>query len=267
VSQQNISNKYYLEPHKAICKVLQNIKFNYRFNNEHKDYWKTLKDKYKGNRGFIIGNGPSLISSDLDKIKDEISIASNIISLIFGETSWRPNFFTVADPLVWKKISNNIHDDIDIVHIPTTLSGDSNKKTIYWKHGLSSPFGRFSKNAERKLYGGQTITFQNIQIAAHLGLNPIYLIGCDHFYAGEKNVIANQAIIQGSEQTHFSKEYRSAGEIVMSAPIHEMNFSFNQARKFLRKENIQIYNATRGGHLEIFERVDLDKVILNEPTY
>ena len=163
--------------------------------------------------------------------------------------------------MVWKKISNHIHDDIEIVHIPTTLNSESNKKIIYWKHGLSSPFKRFSSNAEKRIYGGQTITFQNIQIAVHLGLDPIYLIGCDHFYYGEKNVIAGQPIVQTSDKTHFTKKYRSVGEEVMPAPINEMNYAYNQAKLYLKKENIQIYNATRGGHLEIFDRIDLEKVM------
>ena len=35
---------------------------------------------------------------------------------------------------------------------------------------------------------------------------------------------------------------------------------FLAARRFGEKHGIEIYNATRGGHLEIFKRVDFDKI-------
>ncbi len=42
-----------------------------------------LYNIHSGKRCFIIGNGPSLKSEDLDKLRDEISFASNGIYLIF----------------------------------------------------------------------------------------------------------------------------------------------------------------------------------------
>lgn len=38
---------------------------------------------------------------------------------------------------------------------------------------------------------------------------------------------------------------------------------FENAKKYAEKRGIKIYNATRGGKLEIFERVDLDAVLKN----
>ena len=59
----------------------------------------SLHNIHKGKRGFIICNGPSLKSEDLDKIysNNEISIASNKIDKIFTQTKWRPTYYTVMD--------------------------------------------------------------------------------------------------------------------------------------------------------------------------
>ena len=42
-----------------------------------------LKDKYQGQRAFIIGNGPSLKITDLSKLKEEFTFGLNRIYLMF----------------------------------------------------------------------------------------------------------------------------------------------------------------------------------------
>jgi hypothetical protein len=59
-----------------------------------------LKDIHRGKRIFIVGNGPSLTVDDLNKLKDEITFASNRITLIFDQTDWRPTYYTLCDGVV-----------------------------------------------------------------------------------------------------------------------------------------------------------------------
>lgn len=231
-----------------------------------REYWKSLKNKHKGKTGFVIGNGPSLKIEDLTKIKEGnfVSIASNKIYLAFEKTDWRPDYFTVADTLVWNKIKKEIHTDIKIVHIPSYLNKKScNVDSKYWR-ALRNDYEINLKNISNDIsigaYCGSTITYQNIQIAIYLGLNPIYLIGCDHYYAGEKNIVADKTIKQSEHKTHFIEGYRHTGELVLPAPIEKMTASYKIAKLFADKNNIKLFNATRGGYLEVFERIDLDEV-------
>ena len=60
------------------------------------------KNKYKGKRCFIIGNGPSLTKEDLEKLKGEYTFASNKIYKLFDKTSWRPDFYAIFDENVGK---------------------------------------------------------------------------------------------------------------------------------------------------------------------
>ena len=258
--------KYLKEPDRLFERLSIFIKMQFRFKKKNEEYWNSLKDKYKGKRGFVIGNGPSLKMSDLDQLKGEVTIASNKIYLSFQKTDWRPSFVTVADPLVWKKIKNIIGDYIPIVHISNYLnSSESNANTIYWK-------ARFRKNAKGftfsddmgyGAYSGSTVTYENIQFAVHLGLNPIYLIGCDHNYPGENNVKPGVAILQSEEKTHFIDGYRSPGEAVLPAPIQLMEAADCEARAYADSMGTEVYNATRGGKLEIFERADIGEIFLN----
>lgn len=251
---------------RVIKKIFNKLLCYYRWKKDI-NYWTTLKNKYQGQRGFIIGNGPSLKIGDLTTLhkNNEISIASNKIYLSFNHTPWRPNFFSIADPILWEKIKHAIHKDIPIVHIPTYLNASQcNKKIKYWyarKNNYTKSLKNISDNIVFGAYGGYTVTYENIQIAIHLGLNPIYLIGCDHFYPGEDNVKADEIIKQSENRSHFISGYRETGEQVHAAPIDKMNNAFLIANLYAKTSGIKIYNATRGGQLDIFERINLDDLL------
>lgn len=59
-----------------------------------------LKDIHRGRRAVIVGNGPSLKIDDLGRLKNEITFAANRIFLAFGETDWRPTYYTMCDAVV-----------------------------------------------------------------------------------------------------------------------------------------------------------------------
>lgn len=229
-------------------------------------YWASLSGKYRGRAGFVIGNGPSLTTDDLTKICGQVSIASNKIYLAFDETPWRPNIYTIADPLVWEKVKDHVLELLPTVHIPDYLECDLSSRIIPW-HFLGNNEietgqpSRFSDNLSLGLYGGNTVTFDNIQIAVYLGLNPIYLIGCDHYYAGENDEFSPGEKTHATSQNHFHPDYRKPGEIVNAASIPNMNMAYETASLYCKLNEVEIYNATRGGHLEIFERRDLDLVL------
>ena len=238
-----------------------------------RDYWRGLKDRYKGQAGFVIGNGPSLKIEDLTEIKKHgfVSIASNKIYLAFDQTDWRPNIYTIADNLVWEKIKDSVHDDIELVHIASKLDKTgANKPIRYWNtldNNYSGKPSFFASDISKGMNTGATITYENLQIAVYTGLNPIYIIGCDHFYEGEDSYENGVMIEQSDKQTHFIKGYRTPGEVVWAATIDKMSKAYATAKNYSDKFGIKIYNATRGGHLEVFERINLDQVYCNSEKY
>jgi hypothetical protein len=272
-------------------KILIDLYFRIKRNNqdnhtkkaeEDKKYWNDIKNKYKDQPGFVIGNGPSLKIDDLTRIHEKgfVSIASNKIFLSFDQTPWRPTIYTLADDLVFKNHSQNIHEDIKIVHTPSMHDlKDTSKEQRVWK---SLPYISFeiiikylkdrfiykkyvkglqhgiSNNMAHGAYGGCTVTYNNIQIATHLGLNPIYLIGCDHSYSKDRDKNNIQDV---GTNAHFIKGYLKEGEKVNPAPIDCMTKAYHDARLYCEANNIQIFNATRGGSLEVFERVNFDTII------
>ena len=234
-------------------------------------YFKQIHNIHRGRRGFVIGNGPSLRLSDLDLLIDEVTIASNKVYLAFDQVQWRPSYYTVADPLVWDKVKSVIPPCIRKVHIPSYLQPYEKVDCAIWDSlGLAgerqtSSCNRsvidFSPDVTKGLFGSCTITFENLQLAVHLGLDPIYIIGCDHFYQGENDAVRDHAISHGTTSNHFIDGYRVAGELVNPAPIEIMNRGYREARRFSDAYGVKIINATRGGHLSIFERADFNTII------
>lgn len=227
-------------------------------------FFSEIKGKYAGQRAFVIGNGPSLRFDDLALLRNEVSIASNKIYLAYDKVDWRPTFLTVADPLVWQKVQNEVWRYHNQVLVPSYLPDfglpphkvitfrDLSNASDLWRN---DQLNHFSDDFCNGAYGGYTVTYENLQLAVHLGCNPIYIIGCDHYYKGETEILPTGEIISIDTNNHFLPGYRVHGEVVNPAPIDQMNESYAQARFFSDLNNIRIINATRGGHLEVFERV------------
>ena len=86
-----------------------------------------------------------------------------------------------------------------------------------------------------------------MQIAIYMGFKEIYLLGCDNSYSDDKN---KQHFV---ESGHYDPTYKTAGD--------RMVVAYMEAKKYADSKNVKIYNATRGGMLEVFPRVDLDEVL------
>ena len=62
------------------------------------------KNKYNGERCFIIGNGPSLTVHDLEKLESEYTFATNRIYHVYAKTDWRPSFYCIQDFILIQEI-------------------------------------------------------------------------------------------------------------------------------------------------------------------
>ena len=232
----------------------------------YSDRIKKFKDIGKGKRCFIIGNGPSLTVADLERIKDEDCFASNRIFRIFQDTVWRPTYYSVDD---WHGISSEEGNSLEIANI---FFGDY----FFRKHKINNPnamvfYGHrtldlslesfdFSDDAAKEVFIGATVTFVNLQLAAYMGYKEIYLLGVDHSFAYETDnsgkVVKNEKV----SQSHFFKD---SGATRIIGNIEGMNNAYITAKKYADSHGIKICNATRGGALEIFPRVDFDEIVNN----
>jgi hypothetical protein len=231
----------------------------------------SLKNAYGGQRAFIIGNGPSLRISDLERLSGEITLASNRIYVAYGETRWRPTFYSFSDPEYFLTVLDQVADfATECVFLPAVLSrrvGPSRRLVFFththrWYSAGERP--EFSLNALRTVYWGATITYMLMQFAWYLGIRDMYLVGVDMDYkvpAGQELGPGQYFVADGSWKGQFHPNYYAPGERIGFPELDLMQVAYEAARDAVEGAGGRIHNATRGGKLEVFPRVDFDQLV------
>lgn len=150
-----------------------------------------LRNSYKGERVFILGNGPSIKDENLSFLKEEYSIGINASTLLEEKWGFTQDFYCVSDArflnhpekrkfatdCLSEKTKRFIRADLKEIDEPSLRSN-----TFYIPHLFRDGF---SKNISVGYYYGCTTTMLAIQIAYHLGFQDVYLLGVDLRYGGE----------------------------------------------------------------------------------
>lgn len=224
---------------------------------------KKYRNIHKGERCFIIGTGPSLTTEDLEKLKGEITFGSNRIFEIFSQTDWRPTYYMNQDyQLICKYIKEIEELSVKQKFIPIDAKkhfNDTKDMSFFvLRHKDFYPkYADFSTHIDLYLGQGFTVTYGAIQMAYYMGFSEVYLLGIDHNYSislNEKGV----PIIKDDVTDYFKGS--TADNKGLNLPrVVESTMAYMTARKFADKHTgFKIYNATRGGKLEAFERVNFD---------
>lgn len=219
-----------------------------------------LKDKYKGKRCFIVATGPSLNFDDLEKLNKnhEFCMSLNTIFASFKDTSWRPDQYVVVDVAAINSYDMEIRKmDVKEKFIAdASIDFDYNSLTeeFYVFHSVFSKSvleqGLISEDFSKYAYNSGTVTAVCIQLAIYEGFQEIYLLGCDCSY-----------FKTGIEHFNEPEELRIKKFDMMNDAVKMLTYHINAYQKiknYADKKGIKIYNATRGGYLEVFERIDFD---------
>lgn len=204
---------------------------------------------------------------DLNKLKNEDTFAFNRIYFMFDKTDWRPTYYMCVDvgvlgmnlPTIEKlKLPNIILSDIARKSVKDSsnihyLYDYSRFKVNRW--GFDRPY--VSEDVSDHCCFCFTVTYDAIQLAIYMGYSEIYLLGVDHNYSVKTD---SKGRITRDESV---KDYFEGLE---KTAITAMNYeattaAFEAARRYADEHNIVIKNATRGGKLEVFERIDFDSII------
>ncbi|MBO6536643.1 MAG: DUF115 domain-containing protein [Balneolaceae bacterium] len=230
---------------------------------------KSFKNLHKNERCFIIGNGPSLNKLDLKKLKNEYTFGVNAIYTYYDKMQFFPSYYIVEDTFVAEDRSdeiNNYKESEKFYGNYLTYCLKPDEKTtllnVIFDYRNYPDFPRFSTNALREINVGGTVTYLCLQMAYYMGFKEVYLIGFDHSYK-----IPKSAKIEGNDITsttddvnHFSKEYFGKGKRWHDPRTDRMELAYIKANKYFDIDGRKVFNATAGGQLEVFERVEYDSL-------
>ena len=221
---------------------------------------KELRNAHSGYRCFVVANGPSLKHVDFSKLKNEYTIGMNRIYLMDDMNGFVPNYLVCID----KKCQLlQFTKEYDQTQMPSFYNWDmrglfsKSDNQIFIKIKYSP---KFSKDVVKERMGnGKSVTYACIQLAFYLGFEEVYLIGKDHSYNTDEKVGVGVEST-GEEGNHFIKGYYKKGMRWDAPDYLSEEYAYKLAREAFEQEGRMIMDATQGGKLDVFEKVDFESL-------
>jgi len=210
-------------------------------------------------RCFVIGNGPSLSKTPLIHLQKEVTFATNRINRIYKLTDWRPTYYVRTEELLGDY--DTFHKDVkenlmqvtrgflpkdwakwygefsNIEYISTCSHHKANFNEIFAPHEWHLP---------QYCSFGSSLNVA-IQIAVQKGFDVIYLLGVDLDYKDQKT-------------SHFYDDDEE--ELARRVKAKYANYNMLLAHMIAaRNSPIPIYNASIGGVLEVYPRINLEEIL------
>jgi len=217
-------------------------------------------DIHKGERCFIIGNGPSLKNTDLSKLKNEYTFGMNRIYLMFPELGFTTSYFVTINDLVIEQCA----EDIAGLPMPKFLAWRSNR---HFHHLPADTYflyttytgKQFTFDITRRIWEGATVTNVALQLAYYMGFQQVILIGVDHNYTSRGE--ANRTVVSdGDDPNHFDARYFGKGFRWQLPDLDTSEIAYDLANKVYQRSGREVLDATVGGKLTIFPKVDYESL-------
>lgn len=219
-----------------------------------------LRNTHTGERCVIIGNGPSLKNTNLSKLKDVYTFGMNRFYMAFPELGFTTSALVTVNSLVIEQCA----DDLRALPIPTFISWRGRKHIqpapnlhyLYTSYILPG----FNGDATGRLWESSTVTYVTMQLAYFMGFKQVILIGVDHNFVsqGTPNTTVTST---GDDPNHFNPAYFGKGFRWQLPDLETSEIGYAMAKAAYEKDGREILDATVGGKLQIFPKVDFDKII------
>ncbi len=248
-----------------------------------------------GETCIVVGNGPSVTPCDLDAVMDSgiPSFGANRVSDLFESSRWRPTYLCAMEHGFLNKADGREgiaefvrsldgtgvgHVFLNEEHIPG-MGGYKSNLVSFVRCPLSPLYSTclmpFSDDARSYVADLGSVTHFSIQLACFMGFATIYLLGVDNTYRKYMGLdgmfhVENErpshaaGISAVADDTAAERVPRSAFEAYRMggfADMRKADIGYLMCKEWAAAHDVKIYNATRGGALEVFERVDLDEVL------
>jgi hypothetical protein len=215
----------------------------------------SMRDGHAGERCVIVGNGPSLREMDLSPLRSEVTFGLNRGYLLFQKLGFAPTYLVAVNVNVVDQFAGEI-----LAEPSTTFVSWHTRRFLPPGHRaiLMRPMRgpRFSKDPARGIWNGATVTYAALQLAYHMGFSEVVLIGVDHSFStpGPAHQLVTSS---GDDPNHFDPSYFGKGVRweLPNLPLSEV--AYRLAREAFEADGRQILDATLGGKLTVFPKVDL----------
>ncbi len=218
-----------------------------------------LKASHRGERCFVIGNGPSLKQTDLSLLRNEITFGMNRIYLAFPEMGLETTYYVAVNQLVLEQCAA----DISQLAMPKFISCRAPRDltfpedTIFLNTSGRKPW--FSFDPAEVVWEMGTVTNVALQLAYYMGFQQVILIGVDHSFS-TKGPPNTEVLSEGDDADHFSKEYFGKGFRWHLPDLETSELGYRMAKAVFEANHREIVDATVGGKLQVFRKVPYESL-------
>jgi hypothetical protein len=237
-----------------------------------------FKDKHKGQRCFVIGNGPSLKTQDLSPLASEITLAMSAFWKHPVVEKWQPSYYCFADPAFFdgsepmreffQSLRARIHSSTFFVPLSAAkviqeqglLPSEQTYHIAF--HGTLSDSRIKSIDLVNFVPGVLSTSQLDIMVAMYMGCSPIYLLGLDHDWLAHRGMdrhFYEGKTIEDHPQAHGDLSLYSYK--VDAQAVVNLWSGYEALLRLSRQERIEILNGTNGGFLDVFKRVNYEEVV------
>ena len=231
-----------------------------------------FKDLHRGRRAFVIGNGPSLGNQDISTLKGELLFTMNSFDRHPLCRDLLPVYHFFADP----EINDNSPEREAVLTRVADGIGESTVFVPAWP-SMQSPTLERWRSAGRLyavplvgdlalgeiavldmcvgLPGVWSVAQLALMAAIYMGCSPIYLTGLDSDWASS---------LHRDRHFYSEREPDATWDMPYEGTLAETLSMFRGYRhlwEFCRSRQINVYNCTDGGLLDVFPRMRFEDVV------
>lgn len=243
------------------------------------------KDRYKGKRCFIVGNGPSLKKQDLSKLADEYVFTVNYAHRLAQFDAIRSNFHLLMDDKLFDDggaSAQEILRRLDPAQttlfllapesgepVPAALTGDLTVRYLA-SAGNVIDDEPWQYDPTEALTATANVVHTAALLAVYMGFTEIYFLGCDctgivpniqsverrdkiEGYAYEVSEKEKQANIKAYAEHRISMYETFYGWA-------KVFYGYRRLHELEKSNGVHFYNATGGGILDELETADYDSL-------
>lgn len=232
------------------------------------------RNKYKGERCFILGNGPSINTLDFRSLENEITFTVNEMFRHEKFEQLNSNFHFIADPEYFKLQRSNKEDN-EIIDLINNIGKKGKSPVFFLPMESEKIIKKYGWNRRLKIqYFASNLIFYNdydeqidftkyipafqavvqwcIAFAVYAGFKEIYLLGCD-----ATNIITDLTLF-ADKQADLSYAYNLSEEAADAVKrkhlkngleytlygYHRIVHLFGELSKYCKKNEVLLCNAS-----------------------
>ena len=224
------------------------------------------QNRHRGERCFLMANGPSLGTMDLRPLRKEVTFGLNRIYLIFDKLGFTPTYYGASNELIIEQFQHDIRGlrmqkflGWHRRHLFQDDVGQPPPNTCYLRDRLALS-DEFSPDVTNGITSGGTVTYHMLQLAYFMGFREVVLIGLDHSFK-ENGRPSRVEIRTGQDENHFHPDYWPKGSRWQLPDLHRAEIAYANARQAFEADGRRIVDATAGGKCAVFPKVDFHDIL------